>query len=124
MHKNSLPILYKENLKDKMNEEEELEMKKLQIMLPLWLADFIELIANEYDLSISEVARLQICYAIIARTHIVYKDYVPEMPLKEISKEITEFLDSEDREDFLRFLSEIYFEARKAVKFRLKIDKH
>ncbi|MFC2168189.1 hypothetical protein ACFLRW_04320 [Acidobacteriota bacterium] len=97
--------------------------KKIQIVLPIWLGDYLEMISDQYDLSISELTRLQICYAIIAHTDNLYPEYNPEIPTKKISKSVFKFLESDDREDFLRFISDVYFEARKAAKFRSKKTK-
>ena len=94
--------------------------KKIQIVLPIWLGDYLETVSEKYDLSISELARLQICFTIISITDNLYPDYNPEISTKEISKKIHKFLGSDNREEFLRFLSDLYFESRKAAIFRLK----
>lgn len=102
-------------------EEESKVQKKIQIMLPIWLGDYLETTSEVYELSISELARIQICFSIIAHTDNLFPEYKPEIPVKRISQAVFKYLESDNREDFLRFLSEIYFETRKAVKFRIKM---
>lgn len=105
-----------------MRAEEELKVqKKIQIMLPLWLGDYLETSAEKYELSISELARIQICFAIITHSDNLFPEYKPEIPMKIMSQKIFKFFEGDDREGFLRCLSDIYFETRKAVNFRIKM---
>lgn len=110
--------------KIKLEQGRNFKCKKIQIMLPLWLSDYLELQSERFDLSISEFARLHICFSIISHTSNLFREYKTEIPLKEISKKTLEYMETEEREDFFRFISEIYFEARKAAKFRLDNTEH
>jgi len=51
----------------------------------------------------------------------MYPDYESEFSAKEIYESVSKFNSDEiDRDAFLKLLSRTYFEARKAVEFRLK----
>lgn len=92
-------------------------------MLPMWLSDHIERVSGICELSVSEFMRIQLCFSVIAYTAIAFPQYKPDLPLKIICNKTLKLLESDDRENYLRFLSEVYFEARKAVKFRAKYEK-
>lgn len=95
--------------------------KRIQAVLPDWLEEYINFIADKYDISVSEAIRAQICLAVISLVSEVYPDYESEFTAKDIFESVGQF-DREkiDREKFLKLLSKTYFEARKAVEFRLK----
>ncbi len=98
--------------------------KRIQAVLPDWLEEYINSIADKYDISVSEAIRTQICLAIISMVSEVYPDYESEFTTKDIFKSVAQFnSDKVDREQFLKLLSKTYFEARKAVEFRLKKEK-
>jgi len=98
--------------------------KRIQAVLPDWLEEYINFIADKYDISVSEAIRTQICLAIISMVSEVYPDYESEFTTKDIFKSVAQFnSDKVDREQFLKLLSKTYFEARKAVEFRLKKEK-
>jgi len=95
--------------------------KRIQAVLPDWLEEYINFIADKYDISVSEAIRTQICLAIISLVTEVYPDYESEFKAKDIYGSVAQFnSDKIDREQFLKLLSKTYFEARKAVEFRLK----
>ena len=97
--------------------------KKLQVVVPHWLEDYLNNLVVRYDLNISEVIRLQICFAILAMTEKLFPEY--EMGFG--PDQITELPRTEpedlDREQLMRSLSKIYFEARKAAEYRLSKEK-
>jgi len=95
--------------------------KRIQAVLPDWLEEYINFIADKYDISVSEAIRSQICLAVISLVNEVYPDYDSEFTPKDIYKSVGLFnSDKIGREAFLKLLSKTYFEARKAVEFRLK----
>ena len=95
--------------------------KRIQAVLPDWLEEYINFIAERYDISVSEAIRSQICLAIISLVTEMYPDYDSEFSAKDIYESVKQFDgDKLDREAFLKLLSKTYFEARKAVEFRLK----
>jgi len=93
---------------------------KFQVVLPDWLEDYLMHLVDRYDLNISEVIRLEICFAVICMTERLF----PEFEMGITPDTLTELPESKpddiDREQLLRTLSKIYFEARKAVEYRLK----
>ena len=96
---------------------------KFQVVLPDWLEDYLKHLVDRYDLNISEVIRLQICFAVMCMTEKLFPDYkmgITPATLAELPKAKSEEL---DREHLLRTLSKIYFEARKAVEYRLDQEK-
>lgn len=95
-------------------------LKKIQVMLPMWLSDHIERMSEIQELSVSEFMRLQLCFAIIAYTSIAFPQYKPDLTLKKICNDSRKLSRGDNREGYLRFLSKVYFEARKAVEFRVK----
>lgn len=98
-------------------------LKKMQVMLPMWMSDHIDRLSGIHELSVSEFVRIQLCFSIIAYTTIVFPQYKSDLALKTICSKPLQLLEGDEREDYLRFLSEIYFEARKAVKFRARNEK-
>lgn len=95
-------------------------LKRYQVLLPDWLEDNIKLFADRYDLSFSEVIRAKICVAILAAMPKVYPEHEPGLTLEEI---MDMFMGTNavkmEREEVHRMLSKIYFEARKAVEYRM-----
>ena len=95
--------------------------KRIQAVLPDWLEEYINFIAEKYDISVSEAIRSQICLAIISMVSEMYPEYESEFTTKDIFKSVSQFNSGMlDREQFLKLLSKTYFEARKAVELRLK----
>jgi len=95
-------------------------LKRYQVLLPDWLEDNIKLFADRYDLSFSEVIRAKICVAILAAMPKVYPEYEPGLTLEEIMNMFTGTNAVKmEREEVHRMLSKIYFEARKAVEYRM-----
>ncbi len=96
---------------------------KFQVVLPDWLEDYLKHLVDRYDLNISEVIRLQICFAVMCMTEKLFPEYemgITPDTLTDLPKANSEDL---DREQLLRTLSKVYFEARKAVEYRLDKDK-
>jgi hypothetical protein len=99
-------------------------LKRYQVLLPEWLEDNIRFFADRYDLSFSEVIRAEICVAILAAVPKLYSDYKPGLTHDEIMKMLKdENAVKMEREEVHRILSKIYFEARKAVEFRVSAEK-
>ncbi len=101
--------------------------KKFQVVLPVWMEDYLQNICDEYDLTISELLRLEISLAFICFVSHSYPEY--EGPTMQdlgipLAKDAPH-KDKVDREVMHRVLSKIYFEARKAADFHMKtkIDK-
>ena len=97
-------------------------LKRYQVLLPDWLEDYIIQIAKLFDLSFSEIIRLEICFSILSST----KSFYPKFKMGITPKEILESAHSHkgaEEEEKHRYMSKIYFETRKAVEHRLPILK-
>lgn len=99
-------------------------LKRYQVLLPDWLEEYTMHLADKYNLSFSEIIRIQICYSILSAVSAFYPDYKPGTTIQEISKLALENIESDlGREELDRVKSKLYFEARKAVEFRLNKEK-
>lgn len=99
--------------------------KKFQVVLPDWMEDYLQTMCKEYDLTISEALRLEISLGFICFVSHYFPEYEgPGMrdlgiPIAKDAPPNAEI----DREKMHKVLSRIYFEARKAVDFHLKVEK-
>lgn len=99
-------------------------LKRYQVLLPDWLEDNIKLFVEKYDLSFSEVIRAEICSAILATVPKQFPEFKSGITHDEIVKLLKGNPEGHtDREKIHRILSKIYFEARKAVEYRLEKEK-
>ena len=98
--------------------------KKFQVVLPDWLAEYVEKTAEIYDINLSEVIRMQMCIEIITAVSKYYPGYKPGIDLPVLYKNgIKHSSDNSKREEMFKNFSKIYFEARKAVEYRMKKQK-
>jgi len=99
-------------------------LKRYQVLLPEWLDEYIEDLVDKYDMSFSEVIRVQICGWILTTVSNLYPEYKPGIKLEDIFTMIKNDAQIRmEREDVHRMLSKIYFETRKAVEYRLAKEK-
>ena len=99
-------------------------LKRYQVLLPDWLEDYIQYGANKHDLSFSEIIRLEICLSILLTTTCIYPEFKPGITPEEIcSTEKNHNKSKVDINGTHRIISKIYFEARKAVEYRLDKEK-
>jgi len=99
-------------------------LKRYQVLLQGWLEDYVKYIVEIYDLSFSEVIRLELCFAILSSTISQYPEFKPGITPQEIlesAKKAAQF--GINRDELHRVMSKIYFETRKAVEFRLSQEK-
>ncbi|MDH4220305.1 MAG: hypothetical protein OEY18_05545 [Candidatus Aminicenantes bacterium] len=98
--------------------------KRFQVLLPDWLEDYIKFGAEKFDISISELIRIEICFAILAQITQLFPEHKMGMSFKELfviyKKHVQE---KTDKEDIRRIISRIYYETRKAIEFRLKTER-
>jgi hypothetical protein len=95
-------------------------LKKYQVLIPEWLEDYIKYLAERYDLSISEIIRAEICFAVIGQVSHFYPEYKPGISNAEVLETFKSHLGKDfEREEIHRILSKVYFETRKAVEYRL-----
>lgn len=99
-------------------------LKRYQVLLPDWLEEYIKYHVELYDLSFSEIIRLQICFSTILAVDSIYPEYKPGINLQDFF-EMTKKTDPKnlERADILQVISKVYFETRKAVEYRMKIEK-
>ena len=97
--------------------------KKFQVVLPDWLEDYIQHLVERYELNFSEILRLEICISILSLIQKLHPEFEPGVGLEEIAKFIQDYDPKKiERDQFLRFLSKMYFETRKAVEYRIEMD--
>ena len=97
-------------------------LKRFQVLLPDWLEDYITEIARLFDLSFSEIIRLELCFSILSSTQAFYPKYKMGITPKEILDSLIGQEEVKEEEKH-RYMSKLYFEARKAVEYRLPILK-
>jgi hypothetical protein len=97
-------------------------LKRYQVLLPDWLENYIIQIAESFDLSFSEIIRLELCFSILSSTKSFYPKYKMGITPKEILESAHGQKEGKEEEKH-RFMSKIYFETRKAVEYRLPLLK-
>ena len=93
-------------------------LKRQHFLINEWLLEHLKQCADKYDLSLSEVVRLKLCIETVEAVNILYPQYKPSISLRKIlklwscgAKEL------QDSADIHQLISQIYFEARKAIEF-------
>jgi hypothetical protein len=99
-------------------------LKRFQVLLPDWLEDYIKFGAKKFDISVSELIRIEVCLAILTQITELFPEHKIGISFKELfmiyknhAREMT------DKEDIRRTISKIYYETRKAIEFRQKTQK-
>jgi len=102
-------------------------LKRYQVLINDWLADYAKFISEKYDWSFSEAIRLTMCVSTINwaaalypdkfRTRYTYKKLVGMMKRYQKAPDMLD-------ESFKSELSKIYFEARKAAEFIIAQEKN
>ena len=94
-------------------------LKRYQVLLASWQADYLKYIAEKYDISFSEAVRAAISLALVCTIPKVYPEYKSsksEEKPQDISKKIVK---GADQIEIHRMLSTLYYEARKASEYSL-----
>jgi len=95
-------------------------LKRCQVLLDDWQEEYIKDAAERYDLSFSEVVRIFLSQGFIQAVRQLNPEYKTGMTLKQFTKmATTRGRPSSPIEEQRKFIGEIYFEARKAVEYRL-----
>lgn len=95
--------------------------QRYQVLLPDWLEDYVKLISSRYNLSFSEIIRLELSFSILSTVMEFFKDYKPNISKKDIFEEVTKFAENKiNKIEFSSTVSKIYFEARKAVEYMME----
>ncbi len=96
-------------------------LKRYQVLLPDWLEEYIKFLVDQYDASFSEALRVELCIAVLCMVPRLFPEYKAGIDSEEIAKCVDQNFEKEiDQDERHRYLSKIYFEARKAIEFRLK----
>ncbi|NIM59476.1 MAG: hypothetical protein GTO16_11125 [Candidatus Aminicenantes bacterium] len=99
-------------------------LKRYQVLLPEWLGDYADFSADEYDLSFSEIIRTAYCFTAIVVITNMFPEYKPGIKFEEIYASVKELQQNKaGRDELHKLLSKIYFEARKAVEYRMGKEK-
>jgi len=95
-------------------------LKRCQVLLEEWQQDYIKNTAERYDQSFSEVLRIFLSQGflyIIPLMHHEYKSTISGKELVRMTKKAANPNTSQEEEH--KLISRLYFEARKAVEYRL-----
>ena len=99
-------------------------MKSYQVLLPNWLERPIKKRVDQLEVSFSEVLRVQVCLAVLALQNTLYPEYKPGIKLEDFLRSIKMFLDgSHEKSEILQLYSDIYYETRKALEYRVKQER-
>ncbi|UCC95211.1 MAG: hypothetical protein JSW40_00240 [Candidatus Omnitrophota bacterium] len=99
-------------------------LKRYQIILTDWLGEHLAAISDKYDISISEAARIVLCLQIPKLVSVAYPKHKVAISDRDLVTTIKRSSrDTDSRADLHRLLSDIYFEARKAIEFWAKEEK-
>jgi len=99
-------------------------LKRFQVLLPDWLEDYIKFGAEKFDISVSELIRIEVCLAILTQIAELFPEHKIGISFKELfmiyKNHAREMI---NKEDIRRTISKIYYETRKAIEFRQKTQK-
>jgi hypothetical protein len=96
-------------------------LKRFQVLLPDWLEEYIRFGAEKFDISISELIRIEVCLAILTQISELFPEYKTGISFKELFMIYKSHARKKtDKEDIRRMISKIYYETRKAIEFRLE----
>lgn len=99
-------------------------LKRYQVLLPDWLEDHIKYYVDKYGLSFSEGIRAELCSSILATVPKQFPEYKPGITSEEVIDIIKKMQKKKiKKEEALRLLSKVYFEARKASEYRIAKEK-
>jgi hypothetical protein len=96
-----------------------------QVLIEDWLVEYLKFLAEKYDLSFSEVIRLGLCAQFDEMVTLAYPDIKSKIDKKKFLRLLHESENNEDsREDLLKMISLVYFEARKTIETRMAKEKN
>jgi hypothetical protein len=98
--------------------------KRYQVLIPDWLEEYIKWGVKKYNLSFSELIRLEICLSVIGYISARYPEYKSGFTMKDFQKDVNLFEKGKmSPEEMDKIISTIYFEARKAIEYRFSKEK-
>ena len=93
-------------------------LKRYQVLLDDWLADFIKDRAEQHDASFSEVIRIALCIYYGGMISEFYPEYKFDFNSKKVASLLKKFSDSGMSDEVVhKMISDIYFETRKALEY-------
>ena len=99
-------------------------LKRHQVLLNDWLADFIKHRSKKYDLSFSEDIRIGLCLYFTTMLSIQNPNFKSEMNIEVMADIIRKHLDPTVNEDEKsKAISKVYFESRKAIENYMQNEK-
>ena len=101
-------------------------LKRYQVLINEWLADHIKDITEKYDVSFSEAIRLTLCVEFgrhIAKRYPKYKYGITEEEIARMSIPSEKSMGKQELEKRHKFISKVYFEARKAIEYAREQEK-
>ncbi len=99
--------------------------KRIQVVVPYWLDDYINFLIEKYDLNTSELIRIYLCVGIITLTESLYPDFKSDVNFSDFRREFqSRPMEDVERERLFKAMSKIYFEAIKAAEFRLAAEQN
>jgi len=99
-------------------------LKRYQVLLTDWLAEYAQFVSKEFDISFSEAVRILMCIGTVQAIKELFPQYKNKMTVKHMVGTIRGEKDSKRREEIThKLISQAYFETRKAIEFRLSKSK-
>ena len=95
-----------------------------QVLIEDWLVEYLKFLSEKYDLSYSEVIRLGLCAQFDEMVTLTY----PNIKSKIDKRKFLQLLhksenNKETREELIKMISFVYFEARKTIETRMAKEK-
>ena len=95
--------------------------KRCQVLLSDWQMEYLKNTAERYDLSFSEIIRIFLSGGFFYLICMSHPEYRPAVTQKELLGMIKKAANpGTPAEEKHKFIAKAYFEARKAVEYRLK----
>jgi hypothetical protein len=91
-------------------------LKRFQVLLEDWQAEYLRILMDLYDLSFSEANRFLFSLGALQGINLVLPEYDIKIDKEVVKKFISEKATQEERH---KILSKLYFETRKAVEYRV-----
>ncbi|HOX54229.1 MAG: hypothetical protein PHI86_00555 [Candidatus Omnitrophica bacterium] len=99
-------------------------LKRNQILLQDWQEEYLKFASQNYDISISEAARILINVGAISCICALFPKYKPKVSTKTIAEHSRQLERGKlSEQKFYKMISTIAFEARKATEFRMAQNK-
>ena len=95
-------------------------LKRHQVLLEDWQVEYLQAVAEAHDISVSEALRVILSMGTVCAVEAIHHEYKSSVPFPEIARMLKKINQRPFSMDYVhKFISTIYFEARKAVEFRI-----